>query len=62
MVNPGCVQKVEVTSKAVVEVISKTSEYLQPNPGEQPSGLNAVSLPLDDVDLLPQRPEPSCPC
>lgn len=28
-------QKVDVTSKAVVEVISKTSEYLQPNPGEK---------------------------
>lgn len=38
IVNPGCVQKVEVTSKAVVEVISKTSEYLQPNPGEKRSG------------------------
>lgn len=27
-----CLQKADVTSKAVVEIISKTSEYLQPNP------------------------------
>lgn len=27
-----CHQKADVTSKAVVEVINKTSEYLQPNP------------------------------
>lgn len=27
-----CVQKADVTSRAVVEIISKTSEYLQPNP------------------------------
>lgn len=27
-----CLQKADVTSKAVVELICKTSEYLQPNP------------------------------
>ena len=26
-------QKVDVTSKAVVEVLARTIEYLQPNPG-----------------------------
>ncbi|TNM87324.1 hypothetical protein fugu_005545 [Takifugu bimaculatus] len=38
-------RKVEVTSKAVVEVISKTSEYLQPNPASRAklSMLNTMS-------------------
>ncbi|MBN3315540.1 SH3G1 protein, partial [Atractosteus spatula] len=38
-------QKVDVTSKAVTEVISKTSEYLQPNPASRAklSMLNTVS-------------------
>lgn len=36
-------QKVDVTSKAVVEVISKTSEYLQPNPGEEKTGFLAAA-------------------
>lgn len=27
-----CLQRADVTSKAVVEVINKTTEYLQPNP------------------------------
>ncbi|XP_014071926.1 endophilin-A2 isoform X1 [Salmo salar] len=38
-------RKVDVTSKAVVEVISKTSEYLQPNPASRAklSMLNTVS-------------------
>ncbi|KAM9384438.1 SH3-domain GRB2-like 1b isoform 1-T1 [Pholidichthys leucotaenia] len=40
-----CRQKVDVTSKAVVEVISKTSEYLQPNPASRAklSMLNTMS-------------------
>uniref|UniRef100_A0A8C6MHY1 Endophilin-A2 n=1 Tax=Nothobranchius furzeri TaxID=105023 RepID=A0A8C6MHY1_NOTFU len=37
-------RKVDVTSKAVVEVISKTSEYLQPNPGERKSCLHLYFL------------------
>lgn len=28
-------QKADITSKAIVEVVSRTSEYLQPNPGNQ---------------------------
>ncbi|KAM6963397.1 SH3-domain GRB2-like 1b isoform 2-T2 [Aplochiton taeniatus] len=38
-------RKVDVTSKAVVEVISKTSEYLQPNPASRAklSMLNSMS-------------------
>lgn len=27
-----CHQKADITSKAVVEVLNKTSEYIQPNP------------------------------
>lgn len=29
-------QKVDVTSKAVTEVLTRTTEYLQPNPGKRP--------------------------
>lgn len=29
-------QKVDVTSKAVTEVLTRTIEYLQPNPGKHP--------------------------
>lgn len=29
-------QKVDVTSKAVAEVLVRTIEYLQPNPGRSP--------------------------
>lgn len=28
-----CLQKIEVTSKSLVELLSRTTEYLQPNPG-----------------------------
>uniref|UniRef100_A0A8C1UG88 Uncharacterized protein n=1 Tax=Cyprinus carpio TaxID=7962 RepID=A0A8C1UG88_CYPCA len=27
-----CVQKVDVTSRAVLDIMTKTTEYLQPNP------------------------------
>lgn len=27
-------QKIEVTNKSVFDLLSKTTEYLQPNPGE----------------------------
>lgn len=30
-------QKVDVTSRAVMEIMAKTIEYLQPNPGEDAS-------------------------
>ena len=46
------VQKVDVTSKAVVEVISKTSEYLQPNPGET----HHLPLPMILSGRLPWVP------
>lgn len=38
-------QKADVTSKAVVDVLSKTTEYLQPNPASRAklSMLNTVS-------------------
>lgn len=31
---PPFLQKVDLTSKAVTEVLARTTEYLQPNPGE----------------------------
>ncbi|XP_046893262.1 endophilin-A2-like [Hypomesus transpacificus] len=45
-------RKVDVTSKAVVEVISKTSEYLQPNPGET----HHLPLPMILSGRLPWVP------
>lgn len=32
VLDPPCPQKADVTSKAVLDIITKTSEYLQPNP------------------------------
>ncbi|KAJ7308337.1 hypothetical protein JRQ81_008873 [Phrynocephalus forsythii] len=29
-------KKVDLTSKAVVEILARTTEYLQPNPGKDP--------------------------
>lgn len=37
-------QKVDVTSKAVVEVLARTIEYLQPNPGRAPAGCTFFRL------------------
>lgn len=52
-------QKADVTSKAVVEVINKTSEYLQPNPATRAklSMLNTVSKIRGQVKS-PGYPQP----
>jgi len=54
-----CHQKADVTSKAVVEVINKTSEYLQPNPATRAklSMLNTVSKIRGQVKS-PGYPQP----
>lgn len=30
-----CLQRVDITSRAVLDIMTKTTEYLQPNPGDQ---------------------------
>lgn len=52
-------QRADVTSKAVVEVITKTSEYLQPNPATRAklSMLNTVSKIRGQVNS-PGYPQP----
>lgn len=52
-------QKADITSKAIVEVISKTSEYLQPNPATRAklSMLNTVSKIRGQVNS-PGYPQP----
>lgn len=52
-------QRADITSKAVVEVINKTSEYLQPNPATRAklSMLNTVSKIRGQVNS-PGYPQP----
>lgn len=54
-----CLQRADITSKAVVEVINKTSEYLQPNPATRAklSMLNTVSKIRGQVNS-PGYPQP----
>lgn len=54
-----CLQKADVTSRAVVEIISKTSEYLQPNPATRAklSMLSTVSKIRGQVKS-PGYPQP----
>lgn len=52
-------QRADITSKAVVEIIGKTSEYLQPNPATRAklSMLNTVSKIRGQVNS-PGYPQP----
>lgn len=52
-------QKADITSKAVVDIINKTSEYLQPNPATRAklSMLNTVSKIRGQVNS-PGYPQP----
>lgn len=46
-------QKVDVTSRAVMEIMTKTIEYLQPNPGKcWPVQLELLSVHLSLIDSL----------
>lgn len=47
-----------MTSKAVVEVISKTSEYLQPNPGEKTS--SCIKCSFKQLGLFDETSSRSC--
>lgn len=52
-------QKADITSKAVVDILTKTSEYLQPNPATRAklSMLNTVSKIRGQVNS-PGYPQP----
>lgn len=54
-----CHQKADITSKALLEVMNKTSEYLQPNPATRArlNMLNTMSK-MRGQECNPEYPQP----